>query len=233
MERKSSFVMWVSVVLLVLAIMSSVYFYIQWKRTLSETFLESIGAAEEIAQITAVISEFVQLPSGEDPTIATVMDASQLREQPFFAHSENGDKVLIYIEARRAILFRPSTHMIIEMTPIFFDETGEMLTIPETETETEDLVTLPAAARVVYYNGSGIQGRAAEFEQLVQSEFGNTETVFITNSFQSYEGIQVVDLSGEHTLQALQIAEFFGGVVVDFPADEALPDADILIIIGA
>jgi len=230
MERKSSFFMWVSVVLFVLATLSSVYFYIQWKRVLTEVSFGATDTAEEIARFTAVISEFVQLPSGEEPTIATVIDAEQLRGQPFFAQAQNGDKVLIYIEARRAILFRPSTHMIIEMTPIFFDETGEMLTIPEIENE--DVVTLPTTARVVYYNGSGIQGRAAEFEQLVQSEFTNTETVFITNSFQSYEGIQVVDLSGEHTLQAAQIAEFFGGVVVDFPADESRPDADILIIIG-
>lgn len=231
MKQKIPFFVQVLIGLLVLTIMVSVYFYIQWKRTLSEIQVENINTPEEIAQITAVISTFMQLPVGEEPTIATVLDAEQLRSQPFFVHSKNGDKVLIYIEAKKAILFRPENNRVIEVAPIFFDETGEILAVPEIDNESV-VDARAAVTRVVYYNGSGVQGRAAEFEQLVQNTFDTIETVFVTSAFQTYQGIQVVDLSGQHMSQAIELAEFFGGTVVDFPIDESRPDADILIIIG-
>ncbi|MBI5357887.1 hypothetical protein HZB74_03515 [Candidatus Saccharibacteria bacterium] len=60
----------------------------------------------------------VEVPQGEEPTIATVQDVSKLQNQAFFKNAQNGDKVLIYSQAKKAILYRPSTDKIIEVGPV-------------------------------------------------------------------------------------------------------------------
>ena len=72
----------------------------------------------EAEELKSKVSEFVELPVDETPTVATVVDASKVREQPFFANAKNGDKVLIFARAGKAILYRPTTDKIIEISPI-------------------------------------------------------------------------------------------------------------------
>ncbi len=57
----------------------------------------------------------------EQPTIATVTDLAPLKDQPFFANAQVGDKVLIYSQAKKAILYRPSTNKIVEIAPVDLD----------------------------------------------------------------------------------------------------------------
>lgn len=71
---------------------------------------------EEIKNLVASVGSLIVLPEGENPTVATVSDPSKLKDQPFFKHSETGDKVLIYSQALKAILFRPSTGKIVEVS---------------------------------------------------------------------------------------------------------------------
>lgn len=66
----------------------------------------------------------VQLPQGETPTVAAVSDAAQAKQQSaFFANAQNGDKVLMYVKAGKAILYRPSTNKIILEAPLTFNST--------------------------------------------------------------------------------------------------------------
>jgi hypothetical protein len=68
--------------------------------------------------LIAKVGQLILLPTNENPTIATVADLSKLQGQPFFAQAQVGDKVLIYTNAKKAILYRPSTNKIIEIAPI-------------------------------------------------------------------------------------------------------------------
>ena len=74
------------------------------------------AAQKEIKKLTSLIGGFMELPEGEQPTLATVADQEKLKGQDFFSHAENGDKLLIYPKAKKAILYRPSTGKIIEVT---------------------------------------------------------------------------------------------------------------------
>lgn len=76
------------------------------------------AAQQETQRLLANVGQLIVLPDGESPTIATVTDPERLRDQPFFAKSQTGDKVLIYTNARKAILYNPRTNKIVEVAPI-------------------------------------------------------------------------------------------------------------------
>jgi cell division protein FtsB len=63
------------------------------------------------------VGKLIKLPEGE-PVVATVTDKEKLTDQPFFASSENGDKVLIYSESSMAYIYRESENKIINSGPI-------------------------------------------------------------------------------------------------------------------
>lgn len=73
---------------------------------------------EEVQALVLRVSELIVLPEGEIPTVATVSDPEKLQNQPFFANAKKGDKVLIYTNARKAILYDPESHKIVEVAPI-------------------------------------------------------------------------------------------------------------------
>jgi cell division protein FtsB len=75
------------------------------------------AAKEEVKQLTDKVANLVAVPN-ETPTLATVNDPSKLKDQTFFARAEKGDKVLIFTQAKRAILYRPSTNKVIESAPV-------------------------------------------------------------------------------------------------------------------
>ena len=76
------------------------------------------AAQEETKKLLANVSELIILPEGENPTIATVTDPEKLKDQPFFANAQTGDKVLIYTNSRKAILYSPTQNKIVEVAPI-------------------------------------------------------------------------------------------------------------------
>lgn len=75
-------------------------------------------AQEENTALIARVKQLIVLPEGEDPTIATVADPEKLKDQPFFARAKAGFKVLIYSKARKAILYDPFAHLIVEVAPV-------------------------------------------------------------------------------------------------------------------
>lgn len=87
----------------------------------------------ETEKLTRVLGASIELPN-ETPTIATVVDAAKLKAQAFFANAQNGDKVFLFPEAKKAILFRPSTNKIIEVAPINIGENATGQTNGATQT---------------------------------------------------------------------------------------------------
>lgn len=81
------------------------------------------AAEDEATRIKSEVAQLIELPN-ETPTIATVVDAEKLRSQPFFASAQNGDRVLLFAQAKKAILYRPSTKKLVEVAPINLGDTG-------------------------------------------------------------------------------------------------------------
>ena len=75
-------------------------------------------AQEEVRALVARVGHLLVLPEGEDPTVATVNETEKLKEQPFFEKAKKGDKVLIYTNAKKAVLYDPVANKIVEVAPI-------------------------------------------------------------------------------------------------------------------
>jgi hypothetical protein len=75
-------------------------------------------AANELVSIQIELNKFMELPTNETPTLATVSDVEKVKGQTFFKNAQNGDKVLLYSQSGKAILYRPSTKKVIEVAQI-------------------------------------------------------------------------------------------------------------------
>ena len=106
------------VILLVITFGAGSAAYYFWRKNYDLKNNPQKIAQEEIIDIVKKVGELIMLPEGETPTVATVTDPEQLRDQSFFAKTKVGDKVLIYTNARKAILYRPDQHKIIEVAPL-------------------------------------------------------------------------------------------------------------------
>jgi hypothetical protein len=91
-------------------------------------------AASENAQLLARVGKLMVLPQ-EEPTIATVTDLSKLQNQPFFAQATSGDKVLIYAQAKKAILYDPNADKIVNVAPLNLTDAAAQ---PETPAPPQD-----------------------------------------------------------------------------------------------
>ena len=110
--------MGVNIILLVLFFAASalaVYFYIQFNEIRKNP--QKI-AQEQARQLVSEVSKLIVLPEDEEPSIATVSDPEQLAGQPFFSKAKKGDKVLIYTNAQKVILYDPVAKKIIDIAPL-------------------------------------------------------------------------------------------------------------------
>ncbi len=114
-NRTPKIVTGVLIILLLVMVIVAFSFYSQW-RDLKENPQKI--AQKESRDLIAKISQLMVLPEGEEPVIATVTDPERLKDQVFFTKAKKGDKVLIYTNAKKAILYDPVANKIVEVAPL-------------------------------------------------------------------------------------------------------------------
>jgi hypothetical protein len=187
----------------------------QQKKIISNT-------SQDAQTLLKAVNILYELPKGETPTIATVSDKTKLQKQSFFDKAENGDKVLIYSIAKKAILYRPSTNKLIEVAPLALN--GK--TSPSVTPRIEQVVT------VSIYNGSKIAGLAASTESKIGAQLPQLKVVEKNDAIGDYTKTTVVDTSGSKKDLAEKIATLLGGSIGEVPSREKSPKGEILIILG-
>jgi hypothetical protein len=102
------------------------FIYIQKYGVPSDKIINNIAEAEEnkrIEEIVKKVNKLMLLPEGETPVLATINDADTLsKEQAFYLGSENGDVVLIYKQALKAIIYSPAKNVIINVGPVTVED---------------------------------------------------------------------------------------------------------------
>lgn len=100
------------------AIGVGVYYYNQYTSLNNIIKNPNLAVTKQAQQLVAQVGKLIELPKDEQPTVATVTDASKLKDQAFFKNAVNGDKVLIYVKARKAILYDPVKNVIVDVAPV-------------------------------------------------------------------------------------------------------------------
>jgi len=234
-------------ILLVLVGLAGGYFYnenrISSKRLSELSGDQQLALNEEIIQeLVTKVSEIVELPQGERPVIANVTDLKGLSDQEFYKDAQVGDRVLIYPIIGKAYLYRPSTHKIINISPVTLNQEDQNVAGPVNELSDEipqevldDITEQAENIRIVFYNGTSVAGITTQaFDDIVAAL---PEIKFEVESrgdaSNDYVETRVVNLANFNFDTVQNIATALGGSVGNLPEGEEEPDADILVIVGS
>lgn len=128
-RRKSRVLPLLIVLLLAVATGAAVFFYDSYQKAkieLAELKANpSAAATDENKKTVLEVGKLIVVPSDETPTIATVVDKQKLQDQKFFGKVQNGDKVLIYANAKKVYLYRPTNNKIIEVGTLNVEQAGQ------------------------------------------------------------------------------------------------------------
>lgn len=206
----------------VAALGAAIYYFMQYQETQQLLKSPNQNAEKEVQATVDEVGKLIVLPADERPQVATVSDVNKLKSQQFFANAKNGDRVLIYTKAQKAILYDPVQKKIVEVGPINLAEA--------TPTGTQDL----ANVRVALYNGTTTTGLTTRIEAQLKQSAPNATVVSKSNAQKNtYTKTTIVDLSGKNSKAAADIAKTLGGEVGSLPAGEVKsPEADIAVILG-
>jgi len=133
-------------IILLLLLFGGIAFYFYDKYQKAENLLGESIVAENQKAIDEVAS-LVEVPPGT-PRVTTIEDAGQFAGQEFFSRAQNGDKVLVYVQAQKAILYRPSTGKIIEIAPIIPTTPTPIKITPTTAEDSEEPEVPPTESPV-------------------------------------------------------------------------------------
>lgn len=215
--NKKFILLFTFLVLFITATVLAVYFYIQYNSIKNNP--DNL-AKQEAAQLTQKIGQFMELPK-EEPSVATITDKNKLKDQLFFANSENGDKLLIFTKSGEAILYRPSINKIIAVAPI---------NLQTSQTSTPEVT--PNIIKVAIYNGGKKAGLAESMKSKISQTINNITVTTGNAQKNDYQKTLVINLKNVSNDFLKQIVQVTNGEVSNLPEGETKPDADILIIVG-
>lgn len=104
------------IVLVIILSLTSAYFYKKSTDSSNE------ASQAEVKSLIEKVGRLAILPTDETPTVATVSDPEALKDQAFFVDAKKGDKVLIYSNAKKAVLYDPSQDKIVNIAPLNTDQ---------------------------------------------------------------------------------------------------------------
>ncbi len=212
------------IIVVVVALAGAGFLYFQYQNTAAE--LKKVksqvssqagipGKQDEAKKFVTEIGKIAKLPD-ETPSIATITDASKLKEEPFLKDAKNGDVLLVFSKSGKVILYDPVNKKIVNMTTL----------------STEN--SFSQAYKVAIRNGTKTTGLTNKTEDELKKVMGVVNVVARENaSKDTYEKTTVSILNPKAADFAQSIAKALNAQVADLPAGESkLTEADIIIIIG-
>jgi len=234
MNKKTLILYSITLFLLAGALGVGGYFYYKYQE-LSKS--PAVQSQKDFEATLADVGKLMQLPEDEQPSVATITDVEKLREaEPFFEKAENGDKLIAYSKALKAILYRPATNKIIDVVPLVINQEQNLEGLGDGDQgETTQGPEVTEKKTVAIYNGTANPGLGQQAKEAIESALGEElEVKTVSNATnQTYTNTIVVDLSQQNSEQALKLAEALSGSPGELPQDEITPQTDLLVILGS
>ena len=114
-KKQKDFKKKLAIGLFLLGVIAVFYFFARWLMKDPE-----LAAQKEAQTLAEKVGELMILPTDEVPTIATVSNLELLKGQTFFENASKGDKVLIFSNAKIAVLYNPILDKIVTIAPVNF-----------------------------------------------------------------------------------------------------------------
>jgi len=120
------------IIVLLIAVLAGVGFLLKkYNETQQEVEkLSTVQGQQELNQtqtnqLLGEMRSIIKLPDGEDPVVATITDISQLKDKDFYKDAEDGDRVVVFPNAKKAYIYRPETKTIINVGAFQADNTDQ------------------------------------------------------------------------------------------------------------
>lgn len=118
----------IAIIVVLIIIAGGVYYWTQPKPT------GEVSTAETKAMLEK-LQRHIILPTDETPQIGQIDDPVQAaKAQPFVAGAQKGDLLIVYVKARKAIVYSPSRDLIVNVGPVSVnpDQPASSATTPTT-----------------------------------------------------------------------------------------------------
>ena len=188
----------------------------------------------EIAALTKEVGDLILLPEGEIPTVATVSDLTPLKGQEFFARAAVGDKVLVYKNAKFAILYRPSAKKVLTASAVAIGAVPTAGTAKDTPTPTP--LSKELSPSFFLLNGTTTVGLTKQMETELMSAYPKAIVVDRDNAKdRTHKTSLLVSMNDAMKNEGKAIAEKLNLTYSELPDTEATSGGtyDFLIIVGA
>lgn len=208
----------------ILALTGAGFLYYQYQKTAKElkkvksqtTTTQDAAKSDEVKKLVSEVAKIARLPENETPSIATITDASKLKDQTFFKDAKNGDILLVFNSSGKAVLYDPKEKKVVDIT-----------TLSSTPSFNQQF-------KLTIRNGTKTSGLAGKLEEELKKALGVVNVVAKENAQkENYEKTIVIVINQGAKEFAANVAKTINAQIGDIPSDEPKPkDADILIIIG-
>lgn len=106
-------------VFIVLLVLFSIFMILQYRSAKDKVQTNSsTNNSRQAASVVSRVNKLIILPKNENPKIFVVKDLTKLKDNPFYANAKNGDVTLVYTNEKRAILYRPSENIIVNVANV-------------------------------------------------------------------------------------------------------------------
>lgn len=104
----------------------SIYGYITTSRPKAKPEVKAEKQENSVAkqqkEMLQTAAKQIELPTNEQPIIATITSKELLSNQDFFRDAHDGDKILMFPVNKKAYLYRPATKQVLVEAPLLYED---------------------------------------------------------------------------------------------------------------
>ena len=180
---------------------------------------------EQTKALLAKIGQLLVLPQNEEPVVATIQDVEVLAStQDFYKDAENGQKLVVYSAARKAIIYDEAKNKLVNVGPLVVTNAeGQAAPI-----RVDGRITLDIR------NGSNQKDKGIVIRDQLASEAAFLIQNLGKAANTNYGATVVVDLSGgAKSEQVKKLTDILGVATTDkLPEGERPTSAEVVVIVG-